>query len=234
MDNGERTFVLFLEQLPTELARFQVRAAAQEIFGSIGALPGPSAVAKASVRLSGGSPGLLDTALTFVTDSTGKYIFRNLKTGQYMLRITAAGYTDRLRLINLPEATALESSHLLERGKGNSNQMKAAWRDMELRVRSRGFTSALVTADELYRHSGGVVGMVKYSQEVAAKGINPANACVFVNGRLLRNWTLDNMRSDGIQFVEVYDAAQTDRRYTQSLKASAGCGPARVFMWTTR
>ncbi|MEP6831915.1 MAG: carboxypeptidase-like regulatory domain-containing protein [Gemmatimonas sp.] len=223
---ADTTMVLLLEPLPAELAQFQVRAkATQEIFGVVGVMPGPNPVVGATVQI---SPSQKTT-----TDSAGKYYFRNLQPGEYTLRISAPGFVDRIGMLKLPEATALESSHLIDRGKPFSHTMTVAWREMQLSLRTRTFGSAVVTADELYRYSGGLRLMLQRIPEVSAKGINTENACVVLDGQLLRGRTTESINPSGISFVIVHDGGP--RAPSPSLMRHQGkCGPASIEIWTNR
>ncbi|MEP6831916.1 MAG: carboxypeptidase-like regulatory domain-containing protein [Gemmatimonas sp.] len=190
--------VMMLEPLPTDLARVKVTPNTQEIFGIVGGRPGLLAVVDAKVELAG-------SRRSTSTDSVGRFIFSDLKPGQYVLRITAPGFSERLATIDLLPGAAFESSHLLDPGKARASGMPGAWRDLDTRLEFRGVNSAIVSADELLRHGGAISDALNSSRELATKGLRIAGrACVFVNGNPKPNWTLDGFRKQEVKFVEVY------------------------------
>ena len=223
----DTTVTVLLEALPTSIAKFQVRSNTQEIFGTVGAMPGPHAVVGARVQIAAGLP-------TLKTDSAGKFIFRNLKPGKYTLRIAMPGFSDRVQLIDLPEGTAFESSHLLDAGKGGGNARAFQWNAMEQRVRWRGYNSAMVSSEELQRFEGNLAVALSRTQEVAAKGLlRPGGSpCVYLNGRFMRGFRVDNFEIDEVAFAEVYQTSTGGQRAAQ-VGGDASCTGA-VFLWTKK
>lgn len=224
---ADTTITILLEPLPNEIAKFQVNAKTQEIFGIVGAMPGPHAVVGAKVQLSTSSPTR--------TDSAGKFIFRNLKPGKYTLRIVAPGFADRIQMIDLPIGTAYESSHLLDAGKGGSPRTAFVWAGMEQRVRWRKFSSAVVNAEELRRFGDvGLANALARTQEVAAKGLDTRREpCVYINGQSAPNFPLDGISLGEVAFVEVYPG-DVGSRASASRRATGICGPTQVYVWTNR
>ncbi|MEO7361843.1 MAG: carboxypeptidase-like regulatory domain-containing protein [Gemmatimonadaceae bacterium] len=224
---ADTTVTLLLEALPTAIAKYQVRSNTQEIFGIVGAMPGPHAVVGAKVQIGAGQP-------TLKTDSAGKFIFKNLKPGKYTLRIAASGLSDRTQLIDLPEGTAFESSHLLDAGKSGGNARAFQWAKMQDRVRWRGFNSSLVSSEELLRFEGGLAFALSRTQEVAAKGLmRPGtNPCVSLNGRFMPGFRLDNFEIEEVAFIEVYGIGRAAARSTKALDAPACSGS--VIIWTKK
>lgn len=223
----DTTIAVSVEALPTELAKFQVRAKTQDIFGTVGAMPGPHAVVGARVQIGIGQP-------TLKTDSAGKFIFRNLKPGVYTLRIVADGFNDRVQMIVLPEGTAYEASHLLDAGKGGGNARAFQWGLMEQRIRNRGFNSAIVSSEELKDFPGtSLTNAIARTQEVAAKGLLPptAGACVALNGRPMPGFRVDNFEIEEVAFVEVYDRSGLAAR--QAKPGEERCRRT-VFIWTKK
>ena len=149
------------------------------------------------------------------------------------MHISAAGFSDRIGMVHLPQATSLESSHLMEPGKPFSHAMAAALHEMELRVRIRPFASAIVNADELYRHTGGLRVLLQRVLKVSAKGINPENACVSMDGKELRGRTIESIDPSGISFIEVKDGG-TRAPSPSVLRRASKCGPAAIHIWTNR
>ncbi|MEP6765344.1 MAG: carboxypeptidase-like regulatory domain-containing protein [Gemmatimonadaceae bacterium] len=196
--NRDTTIVISMLAIPTQLAERDVRASTQEVFGIIGGLPDLTAVVGATVALGGAHKEA-------TTDSLGKYSIKDVKPGQYSLRVTAPGFVDRLVLVELQRGKALESSHLLDVMTGRHINNGIALHDMETRLEFKGFNSAIVSGDELRRHGETFTNALQQSREVAGKGLMVAGPiCVFLNGKPMPGWNINSFDTNGVTFVEVY------------------------------
>ena len=190
--------VVTMSPVPSSLARLRVTPNSQEIFGIIGGIPSLLPVVGAKVERAGAHQET-------TTDSAGRYIFSDLKPGQYALRISAPGYTERLAAVDLAKGAAFESSHLLDRGKGRASGMPGAWKDFDKRLEFRGNNSAIVTVEELQRRGGGLSEALNFTKDLTAKGLRIAGrACLFINGIPKPDWPLDGIRRQEAKFIEVY------------------------------
>lgn len=223
----DTTIVVLMVALPTEIAKFQVRASTQEVFGIIGGLPDLTAVVGAKVSLSGASRET-------TTDSAGKFLLKDVKPGQYVIRITAPGFADRMTIIDLPKGKALESSHLLDASTKARVLNGIAVHDLETRLAFRGTNSAVVSGDELHKHGGTFSTSLQFSREFALKGLQlNGPVCVYLNGRPMPNWPLDGLETDGVAFVEAYGArGDPSGSLAQRWPKGAGCGSTSTLAAT--
>lgn len=216
----DTTITLSMSSTATQLATFEVRANSQEIFGTIAGMPDLHAVAGATVDLP-------NVKRTTTSDSLGNYVFRDLKAGQYVLRITAPGFAPRITTLTVPGGKAMESSHLLDVGTARTNALATAWFDLDRRVAMRGFNSVIIPSEELQRHGGGLMYSLQYSRDFAAKGFKLSGpVCVFLNGRPMPGFDLNSFNTEDVAMIEVYGPRGDPSNLISQWPAGQGCGPS--------
>lgn len=214
----DTTITLSMASTATQLATFQVRANSQEIFGTIAGMPDFHAVAGATVDLP-------NAKITTTSDSLGNYVFRDLKAGQYVLRITAPGFAPRITTLTVPSGKAMESSHLLDVGTPKTTALAAAWFDMDRRVAMRGFNSVIIPSEELQRHGGGLINSLRFSRDFAAKGFQLGSVCVFLNGRPMPGFDLNSFNTEEVAMIEIY-VPRGDPTNLMKQWPGGSCGPS--------
>ncbi|MFN2565908.1 MAG: carboxypeptidase regulatory-like domain-containing protein [Gemmatimonadaceae bacterium] len=226
-----RTRVAVVATAPTELEYFLVHAPVvlptlmvpgrrTGIYGTVGDTAYRVAVG-AKVELLGPGGG------TVVTDSMGRFAFPNADRGQYMVRVTFPGYTERRIAVELKRGEGRELGVLLAPSfERRSRGEESALQDLSQRL-SFGLQRERLSATELARH--GAVSVCDLAQLRAEVG---PEIVLIVNGTtVFQRWPLSSLcswRADEVELVEFgRDACAEATRTVAELLGTWCAGRAR-------
>ena len=206
------------------LDAFRVRGDIAAIYGMVATLPDFRPVAGATVQVLGGSQAV-------TTDSAGGFFVPADNPGLYMVRITAEGFADRLFNIEIPRGRAVEASRLLDPG---SPGFDGPYQDLAQRLRYRSMSSALVPGADV-RHAGSnVIDGLQGSPTFARQGLRfGPSVCLFVNGVPRPGATIEAIRVEEVEAVEVY-ASSGDRSGELGRQWPSGAPCGQIFRSFTR
>jgi carboxypeptidase family protein len=133
----------YLVRAPVVLPTMMVKGHRTGIYGSVGDTAFRAAVG-ARVQLGNGGE--------VRTDSMGRFAFPGLRDGQYMVRVTFPGYTERRFLVELKHGEGSELAVLLAPYNGHAPADDGALADLGKRL-AVGLERERLTATELVRYS---------------------------------------------------------------------------------
>jgi Carboxypeptidase regulatory-like domain len=206
------------------------------IYGGIGAV-GPSTNAqgeKTMTAVAGATVQVLGARKQVQTDSLGLFFIDVGKPGRFLVRVTSPGLATQLYTVDVPRNKAVDASRLLDSARTEPPNGRAfLWNEMDRRINMRTMNSALVSGAELRERGGSFIDAVQGTKSMSSKGMRiGAETCVFIDGLPKPNLSLDAMRIEDVEAVELY-AANGD--ITQLLKSSwpgAPCGQTNRYVPT--
>jgi hypothetical protein len=198
---GVRDVVLTVALLavPRALDAHLVRGDVSAIYGVVAGLPDVR-------RLAGAHVAVLGTGKTVTTDSVGGFFVDVKDAGRHMVRMTAAGYADRIFTIDVPKGRAAEASRMLDPGRGTIPAMEGVFRDADNRLRQRNVNgSAIVSGAEIRKGGGQLTDALRASPSFNEHGLRIGpTTCVFVDGTPRPGVSLESFRLEEIEAVEAY------------------------------
>lgn len=216
-----------MRPLAQALEAFRVRGDVAAIYGMVGILPDFRPVAGATVQVLGGSRPV-------ETDSAGGFFVPVDNPGSYLVRITADGFADRLFSIEIPRGRAVEASRLLDPGAGGQSAFEGIYQDLAQRLRYRNMSSALVPGGDIRRAASNVIDGLQGSPAFTRQGLRfGSSVCLFVNGVPRPGATVEAIRVDEVEAVEVY-AANGDRSGDLGRQWPSGAPCGQIFRSLTQ
>ncbi len=180
------------------------------------------------------------------TDSTGHFFLEVGKPGRYLVRATGPGLVPQVYPVDVPKNKAVDASRLLDSARvEQAERPEYLWKEMDKRLSWRGINSAIATGDEVREYGGTLSNALQRSRGVGSRGLRLVGTpCVFVDGIHRPNLSVDAIRPEEVEAIEVYGVKGDE---TLSLKnsthGSCGAGSGRqtnvnaiqyVVIWTVR
>lgn len=204
------------------LDAFRVRGDIAAIYGMVATLPDFRPVAGATVQVLGGSRA-------FTTDASGGFFVPVDNPGSYMVRITAEGFVSRLFNIEIPRGRAVEASRLVDPGPAEPAGFEGVYQDLAQRLRYRSMSSALVPGADVRSGGSNVIDGLQASPAFSRQGLRfGSSVCLFVNGVPRPGATVEAIRVDEVEAVEVY-AASGDRSGELGRQWPSGAPCGQIF-----
>lgn len=229
------------------LGAIVTKANVTAIFGGIGAAGLSKNVngerALAAVR--GARIQVLGSGVETETDSAGQFFLEVGKPGRYMVRATSPGLVPQVYPVDVPKNKAVDASRLLDSARVmQSERPEYLWKEMDKRLNLRGFNTAIVTGDEVREYGGSLSTALQRSRGINTRGLRlTGRECVFVDGIHRPNLSVDAIRPEEVEAIEVYGIRmETTNTLANSAKGSCGVGGrqtntnavAFVVIWTVR
>lgn len=199
MPDNDTTVTIGLKSIAQALEASRIRADVPAIYGVVARLPDLLPLAEAKVTVMGATRSV-------TTDSTGRFFVDVGKPGTYMVRMVRDGFGDMLFPVEVAEKRAVEASRMLEPSTAKNPAVREhLYVEIDERLRSRGYNSALVTAADL-RQSGGstLLESLPGSRSMTIKGLRFSGAaCIYING-VQTLMGLDMIPTETVESIEVY------------------------------
>lgn len=235
-DLGARDTTVVLSMMPIsqQLDAFRVRGDVSAIYGMVGTLPD-------LLPLNGVKIQVIGANKTIVTDATGGFFIPVNDPGQYMVRMTREGFQERMFPIEVPRGRAVDGSRLLDPGAATPKGFDVLYKDMDSRLRQRAPASAaLVPGAEIRRRGGNLIDALMSSPSFGEKGLRfGPEACVLINGTPRPAVTLESIRPEDVEAVEVYawtsdTGRDADRSNTLNEQWPRGAACGQMYRSTVR
>ena len=180
------------------------------------------------------------------TDSTGRFFLEVGKPGRYLVRATGAGLVPQVYPVDVPKNKAVDASRLLDSARvEQAERPEYLWKEMDKRLSWRGINSAIATGDEVREYGGTLSNALQRSRGVGSRGLRLVGTpCVFVDGIHRPNYSVDAIRPEEVEAIEVYGSGGDETlSLKNSLRASCGADSNRqsnvnavqyVVIWTVR
>lgn len=196
----DTSLVVLMQPVAQPLAAFRVRGDISAIYGMVAVYPDLKPLPETQVEVLGATQ-------TRFTDSTGAYFIPVEKPGTYVVRMSHAGYTDRLFSIAVPKDRAVEASHMLNPGKAVESWRVPFYKEANERIRARGMNSAIVPGSDLRDGGPTLVDALQRSRAVTLAGLRVGDGCIFVDGvKKGPYFTLAMIRPEEVEAAELYAA----------------------------
>jgi hypothetical protein len=181
---------------------------------------------RGSTALPGASLRLMGSDAIASTDSTGRFALPLPAGRDFILRIGRIGFETRLLTGRIPETGYLAVEIPLDTTDEEGSDYWI-WRDLERRLMYATPRAALMTRTEVARTRAASLGSaIEAGRSVGGRGlVVTTGACLFVDGLPRPGATVDAIRAEDVEFVEVYPAG-TDLTRTLASRwpANAVCG----------
>ncbi len=253
VDDSDAELTVSLTAEQQELNAVITRANVTAVYGGIGAV-GPTKNAqgeKLMTAVAGAKVHVLGARKEITTDSLGRFFIELSKPARYIIRVTSPGLATQLYTVDVPRNRAVDASRLLDSVRVEPPAGREyLWGEMDRRIGWRAMGSALISGGELRELGGSLSSAVERSRGMTARSMRlGTTTCVFVNGIAKPGFSLDAIRPEEIEAIELYSGSGDP---TNSLKMSwpsgALCGdgprsipPARstlvaqwAAIWTVR
>jgi hypothetical protein len=131
---------------------------------------------------------------------------RGEKAGRYLVRVTSPGLVTQVYPVDVPRNKAVDASRLLDSARTlEAERPSYLFKEMDRRIESRGINSAIATGDEVRRYGGSMTTSLALTPGVASRGLKFTGAeCVFIDGIPRRNVSMDQIRPEEVEAIEVY------------------------------
>ena len=142
---------------------------------------------------------------TIISDSAGAFFAPIKKPGMYVVRMSGNGFADQIAMIDVPAEHVVDASRLLDESDAPPRP-PGPWDDFDQRLRWRSTNnSALVTGSEIRQAGGGLHDALSASPAIVLRGLRVGvEPCIIVDGAPHPGWTLDMIRPEEVEAVEVY------------------------------
>ncbi len=211
-------FDVVLQRALTQLDTVAVRAGRTGVYGQV--IRSTDLAPLDSVTVS-----VLGAHLATVTDTAGRYDLPGVKPGNYVVRLTRAGYAERTRSITVERNKGYEFRPLLYPDpEERLNARRTILLDeMDRRVRER--QSLLIPRSELGSNPRGDLSLYANRARTALiKSISiPDGSCIFVDGRPIPGFPLHAFSVGDVESVEVIvDAPGIERLWPYGAPCGQG------------
>jgi hypothetical protein len=199
MPERDTSLTIGMRSLAQILDATRIQAAVPAVYGIVARLPDLLPLASAKVSVMG-------VTKSVTTDSTGRFFVDVGKPGTYMLRMTRDGFAEMLFPVEVPARRAVDASRMLEPSTAKAPAVREhLYVEIDERLRSRGYNSALVSAADL-RASGGstLLESLPGSRSMTLKGLRFGGpTCIYING-VHTLMGLDAISTEEVESIEVY------------------------------
>ncbi len=189
---------------------------------------------------------VLGSRLETETDSLGRFFLEVGKAGRYLVRVTSPGLVPQVYPVDVPRNKSVDASRLLDSARVIEAERPAyLWQEMDRRIEARGINSAIATGDEVRRYGGSMSTALKLTSGMGSRGLTLTGAeCVFIDGTARPNTSLDDIRPEEVEAIEVYGLrGDPTNSLLNSWKGTCGAASGRqtnsnavvwVVIWTVR
>jgi hypothetical protein len=198
----DTAITLTLDRRVQMLDTMHVRASVTAIYGVVG-------TSAALLPIPGAKVTVVGVGKAETTDSAGRFFVPLKKPGTYFLRVAKPGYTHQVLTLDVPTDRSVETSALLDSSAAAARPgTERLWQEFDKRVEWNAMNSALVTSVELRKFESMLLSeAIRSSPSFAKRGLKIGNsACVFLNGTPRPGLTLDGLRVEEVEAVELYGA----------------------------
>lgn len=176
--------------------------------------------------LAGASLRLMGSDAVASTDSTGRFSLPLPADRDFILRVARMGFETRLLTGRTPATGYLAVEVALDTTDAEDADYWV-WRDLERRLKYATPRAALMTRTEVRETRAVSLGSaIEASRSVAGRGlVVTTGACLFVDGLPRPGATVDAIRADDVEFVEVYpEGTDLTRTLASRWPTNAVCG----------
>lgn len=204
------------------------------IYGGIGAV-GPSTNAqgeKTMTAVAGAKVQVLGARKEVETDSLGLFFVDVGKPGRFLVRVSRPGLATQLYTVDVPKNKAVDASRLLDSARMEVPNGRAfLWNEMDRRINMRTMNSALVSGSELRERGGSFIDAVQGTKAMGVRGMRiGAETCVFIDGLPKPNLSLDALRIEDVEAVELYASNGDITGLLSSSWPAAPCGQTTRYV----
>lgn len=190
------------------LGAIVTKANVTAIYGGIGAagLSRNSAGERPLTAVAGARVQVLGSGVETETDSVGRFFLEVGKAGRYLVRATSPGLVPQVYPVDVEKNKAVDASRLLDSARAMQGERpEYLWKEMDKRLDLRGANSAIVTGDEVREYGGSLTSALQRAKGVNARGLRlTGSACVFVDGIHRPFFSVDAIRPEEVEAIEVY------------------------------
>lgn len=181
---------------------------------------------RGNASLAGASLRLMGSDAVASTDSSGRFALPLPAGRDFVLRVGRTGFGTRLLTGRVPGKGYLAVEIPLDTTDEEGSEYWI-WRDLERRLRYATPRAALVTRTEVAETGAASLGSaIEASRSVGGRGlVVTTGACLFVDGLPRPGATVDAIRAEDVEFVEVYpEGTDLTRTLASRWPANAVCG----------